>query len=373
MKIPAGPASEKGMREHDAGQERSQAVFLVKSLVSLCGLGAERSYFFVMPPYNENAGAKVWGLLRWDWTVKPAYCALATLLKQTNGRCYAGQVALGEGVSAFLFMSSRGAAHEPATEDENLVVWARKPAKLQLKEARNQSRLIDIVGSERSLVSLGGQSEVDVGPEPIYLAHLSGLVPVMEPMPNRVPEAKAVSPVVLSLQLASRGNIHSRVAVDIPDASRWMLEVWNLSDEAEEVKLSDLSSGISIDGLPRKLRVAPMKCRRIPLEAIRAAPAPAATKLSIGGATSSGEITPIIVPVFPSPTALGIMAASALKTNEPAKWQIRASGRNQNHLGNGSGRPLFFCIFLPVHFGSLALSRICTRAARPCQFGRYRL
>lgn len=316
-------AAEENTREHDQDQEREQAAFLVKSLVTLASLGAERSYFFVLPPYNENSGGKVWGLLRWDWTAKPAYAALATLLRQTANCRYAGKVNLGEGVSAFLFSPLAGADREAKAGSQTLVVWAGSPVKVAIPGLQSQSRMVDIVGAEQSLSTRQSRGGIEANSEPLYFSHLSGLAASEPAQPAEPAAPKHVSPVTLSLQLASRGTIHNRVAVDVPDASRWSLTVWNLSGEQRQIQLRDLSQGFSVEGLPRQLQLAPMSCKRVPLEASRAAQTAEAARLSIGGSSSPAEtLTPVVVPVLPSVKARAQSAAHTLETANRNKWQI---------------------------------------------------
>lgn len=64
--------------------------------------------------------ARIWGLLNWDYTAKPAYVAFANLTCRLAGARYEGKVDLGPRLSGFLYQQPDGA--------QTLVFWSRSPA-----------------------------------------------------------------------------------------------------------------------------------------------------------------------------------------------------------------------------------------------------
>lgn len=75
-----------GLRAHSPQQELMVAEFIPKSALTLQAAGVDRNFFFVLPPVNERGGAKVWGLLRRDYTVEPGFLAMAALNRVLGAR-----------------------------------------------------------------------------------------------------------------------------------------------------------------------------------------------------------------------------------------------------------------------------------------------
>ena len=106
-----------GLKAHSAAQELVQAEFAVKSQVLMQMAGVMRSYLFVFPPYNEREGAKDWGFMRRDGSLKPAVPWLREKNRSLDGFEIVGELPhLAEGVRAFAYRAADGR--------ETLVYWA---------------------------------------------------------------------------------------------------------------------------------------------------------------------------------------------------------------------------------------------------------
>ena len=100
--------AKKGLMAHSPEQELVLAEFYPKSQIALQMEGVARNYYFVFGAYNEANGAKDWGVLRRDGTVKPSYAAIATMVREVGAARLEGELRVGEGLRAYLFAQPDG-------------------------------------------------------------------------------------------------------------------------------------------------------------------------------------------------------------------------------------------------------------------------
>ena len=92
--------------EQSPRQEMLWAEFVPKGHILSQAGGVERSFTFNLRRIQE--GRRQWGLLRPDFSVKPAAVTLAVLNRELGDASYLGELAAPEGVRAFLFAQRDG-------------------------------------------------------------------------------------------------------------------------------------------------------------------------------------------------------------------------------------------------------------------------
>ena len=106
----------RGNKAHSEKQEKIMAEYLPKMMILLQSYGVNRDFAFSLSAYNENAGAKDWGLLRRDYTIKPALAVFANLTAKLGHQKYIGTIHLGKGIKGFLY--------EDSLKKQTLVFWS---------------------------------------------------------------------------------------------------------------------------------------------------------------------------------------------------------------------------------------------------------
>jgi len=303
------------LREHDAMQEMVQARFMVYAMVTGQVRGLARLFFFVLPPYNEQDGGKVWGLLRWDWTVKPAYVALANLTAQLGNASYLGPIDLGSGVAAWLYQRK---------DDQVIVAWSDAAHDVEL--STSASSMVDIMGKSTPLTSTA--SQVDQNPR--YFTGLHGLKPT--PAVGIPSISKPDSPtldhnIVLSIRFGSDVKILNRIAADLTGESHSAdLLVSNFSDTARTFTPENSSQNITVTDLPASVSVPAGKTVTVPLKVALTSQDATLCYLRLSGQDEAGTISPLFVPVQPPGNPFGAARAVVLEANTPGAWISSASG-----------------------------------------------
>ncbi len=326
--------------EMDATQARMQAERVIKAEVALHAAGVARVFFFVLPPYNEMNGQLVWGLLRWDWTVKPGYAALANLTAQLAGITYLGRVSFGAGVRAYLFRQPAPARPHGQPSAETLVLWARRRVPIRLRDRVAELWRVNAVGTPTVLRPVGmGIFRVAAGPAPVFVDGLRGLEPTTS-APHRQ-SARASRParnlaVVLRLLLGRGFHVASPDAAEPAAGGRAhaILEVYNFASHPETGSVRADTSSFHVQGLPRQLTIPAMGRVRLPL-AIRANPIAAAdplrpVELKLVGRFNHRRTDPVVIPIVIRLDLIRAAAGFTVRTLDRAnarRWLVNSSGK----------------------------------------------
>ncbi|SFU24811.1 hypothetical protein [Paraburkholderia aspalathi] len=237
--------------EHDAAQEIEQANALVRSQLMLMALGSQRSFSFIFPPLNEKN--KVWGFLRWDYSVKPAYVALANLNYQLQGKSYSGTVDLGNSVTGYLFGGGSDQVLIIPVADRNVL-----SAKFALGD---RVKAYDLMGTPvTDLQTVDGAA--------IYLRGLNGLVAESTAFAAVYDKAKP-SNIVVNLKVDNGFQVKDRVRVVGSDGSA-MLDVYNFADQPQTGAITADSgpNDVAIQGLPQSVTLAAKSMRSFPVHLV---------------------------------------------------------------------------------------------------------
>lgn len=306
-------------REHSETQERAQAEHVVKALVTLHSEKVQRSFYFMLLPYNERNGQKPWGLLRWNWTVKPGFIALANLTSVLADHEFIATVNL-PGVEAYLF-EKRG--QPAATRRQTVVFWAAsQPATVAANWARN-ARLTDLMGTPRTLaLNSSGQPLLQATSSPQFLTNVTPFATPAAPPP--VPGPQTPQPVVLGFSLTDPSIIVNRTALNLPASPvAGALKVWNFSDQSRTVSLVNSSAGILLGALPATLTLPPRQVLSVPLSIARSTASVARPQIKISGTSAGKPVTPLVVPARPEGSAFN---QTRVALSNAALWRSNSSG-----------------------------------------------
>lgn len=150
--------------------ERQQAELLARAYLCtlVAGVGANTSWYDFRndgddPLYFENE----MGILRRDFTPKPAYWAYATLTRVLESRQLVGPVDAGDGVLAYRF----------AGHGSTIALWSPEGDRVATLLLKSGAKLVNTIGEESSLPPGNARIELH-GSAPVY---------VIESLPNTAP------------------------------------------------------------------------------------------------------------------------------------------------------------------------------------------
>jgi hypothetical protein len=348
-----------GFYEMDARQARLQAQRVVKAQVTLHALGVKHVFFFVFPPYNEGDGHTVWGLLRWNWTVKPGYVALANLTEQLANSDYLGQSSFGHGVHAFLFRQQATISRMARQGTQTLVLWARHRQHITIHTDAARLERVNVVGSTRILLpGKNGKYRVMVGKSPIFINCLRGLKPSIPPARLKAahtPPTDKNLTTVLRLQLGKGFQVVGNVGAELTNsaAAHARLDVYNFSAKPSTGIVANAGARFDVQGLPPRMTVPPMGCVRIPLEirmrskGVRSGHLLAAVDLKLSGRFNARVIEPVVVPFIPALNRLAAQFRVRTLALPAGRWHANASGKMQIEADPQQHAVRFHVVFPP--------------------------
>ena len=262
----------KGLKAHSPDQELVVAEFYPKAQIAMQMEGVARNYHFLFGAYSEANGAKDFGVMRRDGTVKPAYAAISTMTRELVTAELEGELKTGDGLKAYLFRQKDGSQVVVFWSISQLdkgafPVSAKQSVErpLSISAADGEYQLSDMCGMRSAVVAKGGVLPLVATRYPSYVSGLRGLKPDAKARPRGV--AKAYAPasdedmsVVIRVEFDERdfglSNQKSR-AVLKGDSGRVRVIVWNLG-EKEKTGVVE-ASGAQLAGLPTKpFKLGPM-------------------------------------------------------------------------------------------------------------------
>lgn len=330
-----------GEKAQSPEQELLAAEYLVKSQLLMQSLGVDRTFSFVLPPFNERNGSKDFGMMRRDYSTKISYAALAVLIRELGAAEYLGEVEAGQGVRAFLFRQPDGGfslAFWSASELESKSIPAGlTPEKAFAREFRlplapGAYRLADLAGMNTELTAQADGIALTATRFPAYLSGIRQPLPfqptrVIRRAPDAVPDfdREVVFKVVRSDDFMLSPEKDSVDVVRSP--GRLTLQIWNFSDQPRRGRV--IITGGAVTGLPETVEIAPNAVCELP---IAFAPAVAAGGyagvMTVAGEFDRGPVGRLIMPtreytrLAESAHAVELEAAA-----DPAHWKENTSGR----------------------------------------------
>jgi len=310
-------------------QDRMVCEFIVKSPILFLSQGVAKTYFFVLPPYNERNGTKAWGILRWDYSAKPQFTAYATLLRELGNAEYQGEYDLGSGKRGFLFRQPDGQQtlacwlESEIDRDKRAVAIDDKPVPEQSISLPSSGsvRLVDVVGTTRNVPC----NAIPISRYPEYITLSQPVQPTKLPAPfgsiQQRKSGKDLTVVVKPVFLDGFETSSDRTSVILKNPTgKLRLEYFNLSGKEKSGK--PVVAGCKVAGLPDTLVIPPMEKRELLLDL--SSPSDKFT-IEAGGEFNGKEISKCRVPVF-SAEVLRLAPTTKLDTANPERWRKNAAG-----------------------------------------------
>lgn len=261
----------KGFKAHTPEQELVVAECYAKLQIAFQMEGVARNYLFVFGAYNEMQGEKDWGVMRRDGTVKPTYAAISTMTRELVSARLLGEMAVGEGLRAYLFEQPDGS--------QTVVYWSISPLEekrfgavgsapdyaktLNLHVANGAYRLSDLCGFRSSVNVTNGVLALESTRYPAYVAELHGLSAKTKARPKGkimpyVPKADEDMTVILRVDLNTNDftitGQKTRAELE-SDTGRMRVHVWNMGDVAKTGRVE--VEGGTFKGLPDRIVLGP--------------------------------------------------------------------------------------------------------------------
>ena len=327
----------RGQKAHSPAQELIHAEFYAKSQIALQMQGVSRNYFFVFGAYNERNGAKDWGVMRRDGTVKPTYAAMSAIARELAAARLEGEIRLGEPFKGYLFAQPDGS--------QTLAFWRVSPVDTARggtvsaapDEAATLALPIPPAGAY-TLTDLCGQRtalSTNVVTATRYTAYLSGLrglkadvppVPCGTPTPY-VPAADEDLSVVFRVDLNTNDfTVADRksVAELHADTGRLRVQVWNLSPVAKRGTVA--VAGGSLSGLPAEIALPPMGVAAFDCTYAARAGAPLVEPLVLSGLFAGRRTSRFAMPVRNLKAFLANGRTTELRNwRDPKAWRRNTS------------------------------------------------
>jgi len=328
-----------GIRAHSPEQELLMTEYLPKTLIQMQSLGVDRSYFFVIAPYNEQNGSKDWGLLRRDYTAKPALAAFATLNSQLGAAKYLGSLTLGNDIRGFLYQQPDGKqtlAFWTATEFDNA---PQNPA-VKLDNFREKSfsinapdgeyTLVDAVGTPQTVKSVNGKLVLTSERFVRFVNGLSGLAPQIAAKVRPAPVKTALEDktVIFQLRLSNEFKVspNKEYAELAAIPGKAVLTVYNLSHAAKTGTIQISGATTDYDG--KTINVGPFAKTEIPLVITPVIPDGSyMSSVTVNGKFNDKTVSPLSLVICDGAKMLRETRKVALSnTNDPVNWRKNAAG-----------------------------------------------
>lgn len=328
-------------KAHTSDQELLVAEYLVKSQITLQVLGVEKSFFFVLAPYNEIGGAKDWGLMRRDYTVKPGYAAYANLTDRLGAAVLEGRYETGiPEIAAYLYRMP--------DDTQTLIFWSRSEFETQgtvpgittqnrfartfsQKRVSPDARLFDLTGMERPLKREKGDAVLVATRFPAYLTGLSGLkaktiAPVAESSGVDVSDMDR-SIVAKATMLDSFSIARTKDSIDWEgDSGRMRIELYNFSDMDKRGRLH--ISGGRFEGVPHEVAIPPRGKVEFILRFYPEVDQKSfAGQFELSGEFNGRRISRLHIPVLARHLMASDMTSVAFRSlMDPINWRASSSG-----------------------------------------------
>lgn len=323
-----------GVKSHSYSQEMHHGEFLTKSNIVLQSQGFQRNFTFVFPPYSERNGAKDWGILRRDFTAKPAFAALATLTAQLGNAEYLGTYPTDNPLVA-------GYVYAQADGSKSLVLWHK--SEMDSEEFRSQAegtQNITVKGLDKAeIIDCWGRGidnpaadAIAVTRYPLYIKHLDSATFVATKIKKEDKHFEGqfdpgVVCKVIPGEEFTLSNGRDFVRLDAP-SGKLTLQIWNLDDVQKSGGIT--VSGGSLTNIPEKIVLPPKG--KIEISGVYTPRGNVGKdlnyKFTVNGKFDNRKISRLVMPVR-------YTAAISKFTSErpidgvmnPENWELRSSGK----------------------------------------------
>lgn len=330
----------RGVKRHSPRQELVVAEYLPKMMIGMQNLGADRDFFFVLPAYNENGGAKDWGLMRRDYTVKPGYTAFSNLADMLGSAVLEGKMEAGKEIRAFLFRQPDGSQTVAFWSVSEVDEGGERPEitddpfsrTLTLAAKDGVYSGTDIFGTPFRTEAKNGKLVLNSTRMPAYISGLAGLKPSVPFVRGKRNFAPAETPydrtIVYRVALSEDFRLSSeKDAVDVTkEKAKLTLEVWNLSAEPKTGTVHP--EGVEVSGLPQTVTLKPFGKAVFPLEVVPVFRKDFTATMTVAGTFNGKAVSPLEMDMFNSAKR---QAESRVviypEMQDAGNWKRNSSGR----------------------------------------------
>lgn len=327
----------KDIRDESKEQELLAGEYMAKMLVLLQSCGVDRDFPFCLPPYNE--GTKPWGLLRRDYTAKPALGVFSNFAFHLNRAKLVGELALSAPFRGFLYQQPDKSYSAviwvisplDTAKEKYSVKWngdfMRKPLTLPLHASR-KATAVDTFGSPLTV----DRGEISVSRLPVIINGLGKLKlkkAIRFPRKHHTADDPAED---LSIILRPRPDLKNfslsgREKVVLTQKSgRIDLDIVNCSKTAKTGTLF-VTGGIA-SGLPGKITVPPRSTVKVSFDFQPVYPeGKTMTLLDIGGKFNGKAISHARVTVTGF-SGDQFYETPLFGTKDPRNWTENTIGKN---------------------------------------------
>lgn len=333
----------RGQKAHSPEQELIHAEFYAKSQIAFQMEGVSRNYFFVFGAYNERNGAKDWGVMRRDGTVKPTYAAISTMTRELVSAKLAGEMKVGDGLKAYLFNQPDGT--------QTLACWSLSSVDtshghaqssplgektLELAVADGTYRFTDLCGTTTRLVAENGKLALPVTRYTAYVSGLRGLKADLPPQPegtieDYLPAEDEDLCVVLRTDLDSEDFAitgRKSTAELKGDEGRLRLQIWNLSATPKRGQLK--VDGGTLDGLPKTIELPAWGKTEVAATLRPNTPQTFSEEVVVTGVFNGKRTSRLTVPVRYAKNFFAHCEKIPLQYQDPKIWQRNTSAAEFN-------------------------------------------
>ena len=330
-----------GIKAHSPEQELLVAEYLPKMMIYMQSLGVDRDFFFVLPPYSEQLGAKDWGLMRRDFTVKPGYVAFSNLTFTLGSAKLEGSLELGDGLRGFLYRQPDGGQTlaywsvseldtEPNRPDRRITGQCRRSFALSVPKGVYAGT--DIFGTPFQADASDGKLRLTSTRMIAYVNGLSGLKPAVpfravkkSGAPRRTEYDRTI---VYRVRLSDDFVLSTgRDSVDTgKERAALKLEVWNLSDQPKTGRLK--ITGCQVEGLPGTVSVPAFGRTVLSLAITPEFGRDYTGAVKVSGTFDGRETSPLVMPVVAAAKLVRESRRTGLaRSDRPEAWRPNASGQ----------------------------------------------
>jgi hypothetical protein len=260
--------------EHSPENEMHKARYIAQAYACSLSAGCTRHFQFILGNFAEEANHTQFGLLRKDFTPRPAYAAFAAVGRLLAGAKFVTIWNQPDQPDTKVYVFN---ARPDGKDRQVIVLWAEKP--VDWKE-RNKTTvpwpLPQDLKIEQVYDYLGRPIEQpkQIGGAAVFVVcPFQALVPDVKKQPRPLPESQRVSPTVLQIQMPR--DLRVKIApiewsqgfeYQIPTGQQTPLVMYayNFSDSAVDgtVKLKNLPNGWTLEPKEWPMKIAPMDRQR---------------------------------------------------------------------------------------------------------------
>ena len=261
-----------GFKAHSPEQELLIAEFYPKAQIALMMNGLARNYYYMFGAETVANGAKDWGIIRPDGSVKPSYATFSTMTSRLGTALIAGEMNICDGVKAYLFNQPDGSqtivywalSNVDTSHGSGLTIDSDNGMDFSLRLPDGRYPAADMVGTPSVIDVKGNEARLHATRFPSYICGLKGFEADIKPYPRgRRIIYKPTDEEDLRIILRADADKEDFKVINrkstaemLKKSGRLRIQVWNLDAVAKNGHI-DVEGG-TLDGAPSEINLPPM-------------------------------------------------------------------------------------------------------------------